>query len=203
MPRWHTIAHNIVSVNTPITHSPTFCPICTTWYCVVENPYYRALISQCNGRNDVFTEFCVSLSNKSPDDAVDQPQPPDRHEIHSQSLLLFICYTFQDFHISIASSRDIWISYTKESEAIIAGLEAKRNEWNIFLIQTSNVLGPTFREQVQEWSVHQSEGYARWPQGWGMLTHPDVIGLSCGFVEMGKGSRRREGRGWGWGVVWL
>ena len=62
-----------------------------------------------------------------------------------------------------------------------------------FLIQTSNVLGPTFREQVQEWSVHQSEGYARWPQGWGMLTHPDVIGLSCGFVEVGKGSRRREG----------
>ena len=39
-----------------------------------------------------------------------------------------------------------------------------------FLIQTSNVLGPTFREQVQEWSVHQSEGYARWPQGWGMLS---------------------------------
>ena len=71
-----------------------------------------------------------------------------------------------------------------------------------FLIQTSNVLGPTFREQVQEWSVHQSEGYARWPQGWGMLTHPgaDVIGLSCGFVEVGKGSRRREG--WlGCGVV--
>ena len=35
------------------------------------------------------------------------------------------------------------------------------------------------------------------------IAHPDVIGLSCGFVEVGKGSRRREGGGVGlglWGV---
>ena len=34
------------------------------------------------------------------------------------------------------------------------------------------------------------------------IAHPDVIGLSCGFVEVGKGSRRREGwLGWGMELV--
>ena len=63
------------------------------------------------------------------------------------------------------------------------------------------MLGPTFREQVQEWSVHQSEGYARWPQGWGMLS---AHSPRCDWFELwvcGGGEGVQEKRrvvGWGW-----